>query len=234
MLHISTVRKLDGIPSWSLPAGRTCPGSVLSGGAISPVCLGCYAKGGNYRFNNVRHAREDNMRDWRRPGWVRDMVLRLSGEKFFRWFDSGDCYTVELALKILEVVRRTPGCRHWMSTRMHKIPRVYQVLRVLDTQPNCVIRYSADTLDGTYTLGLHKALVLPPDVSPDPQVFACPAPEHPDGKCHGCRACWCKGVSVVGYTTHGAGIVRVLRSLGREVAAQAAEKHNRQVALNYK
>ena len=124
MVRLSTTSKLDGIRSWSLPAGSTCPGSFHSDGSLVAACNGCYAKKGRYPTPNVRLPREENRRDWRLPDWVDRMVWELDIDRWFRWFDSGDVYHPELARKILQVIQRTPWCTHWIPTRSYKIPRI--------------------------------------------------------------------------------------------------------------
>ena len=36
---------------------------------------------------------------------------------------AGDLYSLALAEKVLEVMRRTPWCNHWLPTRMHKFEK---------------------------------------------------------------------------------------------------------------
>jgi hypothetical protein len=87
--------------SWSLAARETCPGShVLTGpdkGSLVPACVACYAAKGFYRMPDAKRTRAHNREDWERPEWVTDMVSALEREVEFRWFDSGDVYSVELA-----------------------------------------------------------------------------------------------------------------------------------------
>lgn len=100
-IRISVTSKLDGIRSWSLQALDTCPGSVASPGVLVDACKGCYATTGNYRYPNVKAPRIENREDWQRLEWVDDMVKALDSDRYFRWFDSGDMYTLGLAEKIL-------------------------------------------------------------------------------------------------------------------------------------
>ena len=122
-LKLSVTSKLDGIRSWSLQALDTCPGSKTADGTLVPACSGCYATTGNYRFANVKAPREHNRQDWQREDWVRDMVMELVNDEFFRWFDSGDMYSLELAQKIYQVMELTPWVKHWLPTRMEKFPK---------------------------------------------------------------------------------------------------------------
>ena len=112
MPKISVTSKLDGIRSWSLQALDTCPGSIESPGVLVDACKGCYATTGNYVFANVKAPREFNRTDWERFAWVDDMVNELARDTHFRWFDSGDVYSLALAEKILEVMTRTPWVKH--------------------------------------------------------------------------------------------------------------------------
>ena len=99
MLKLSKTSKL-GTKSWSLQALDTCPGSKNPDGSLVPACSGCYATTGMYHFGAVKAVRLDNREDAKRSGWVADMVAALKKEKHFRWFDSGDMYSLELAEKI--------------------------------------------------------------------------------------------------------------------------------------
>jgi len=110
-VKLSTVSKLDGIKSWSLQAGETCPGSFNPDGTVVEVCQGCYALGGHYRFKNVKRIREHNRQDWKRADWVDDIVAALDNERYFRLFDSGDIYHWNLAVKLYEVARRAHWCQ---------------------------------------------------------------------------------------------------------------------------
>jgi hypothetical protein len=95
--------------SWSLEALTTCPASKKSNGELVDACKGCYATTGNYRFPNVKAPRLENQQDWKRSEWVADMVDQLDNDRYFRWFDSGDMYSLRLAFKIYEVMKLHPG-----------------------------------------------------------------------------------------------------------------------------
>ena len=102
MLKMSKTSKL-GTKSWSLQAIETCPGSVGPDGELVAACSGCYATTGMYHFGAVKAVRADNKADWKRDGWVSDMVAALKKDKYFRWFDSGDMYSIELGKKMLDL-----------------------------------------------------------------------------------------------------------------------------------
>jgi len=211
-VKLSVTSKLDGIKSWSLQALDTCPGSVSYKGELVDACKGCYAVDGSYHFPYVKATREHNRQDWKRPGWVRDMTQALDNDRYFRWFDSGDMYSVALARKILAVMRATPGTKHWLPTRMHKFAKFKPVLDAMRALPNVALRLSSDSVLGEFTPGLHGSTIVPTRAHATTSVKVCEAYEH-GGKCSGCRACWDKNVSVIAYVAHGHRMQKVIRMM---------------------
>ena len=210
MVALSNTSKLNA-KSWSLNAGETCPGSIdPETKQVLPVCGGCYAKGGNYRFANVRNPRDHNREDWKRPEWVDDMVERLDSERYFRWFDSGDVYHPALAFKIFLVIQRTPWVKHWLPTKSYNIPKIRAVLDRIATLPNVALRFSSPNIDGTYTAE-HGSVVIPYADSPT-NAKVCDAYER-DGKCGACKACYDPAVPVIAYVAHGRSMMSKVRKL---------------------
>ena len=212
MIKLSVTSKLDGIRSWSLNALDTCPGSLESPGVLVDACKGCYAIGGNYRFSNVKAPRESNKLDWQRLEWVDDMVQALENDRFFRWFDSGDMYSLGLAEKMLEVMIRTPWVSHWLPTRMHKFPKFMLVLNQMKSLKNVSVRFSSDSVQGQYTKGLHGSVIVPTPQDVKKGMKLCEAYLN-EGKCDGCRACYDKKVKVIAYPAHGKTMNKVIRIL---------------------
>lgn len=213
-VRLSQTSKL-GCLSWSLIARDTCPGSLqrdpqTGKQTLVPACSGCYAVGGNYRYPNVKAPREHNKTDWERADWEDDMVQALMGETHFRWFDSGDCYALGLAQKILRVMQRTPWCKHWMPTRMHKFVKFAGVLRAMQALPNVMIRPSSDSVSGEYTPGTHGSTIVPTHETQNKNLFLCGAYSR-EGKCGECRACWDKSVEVIAYPAHGKTMAKVIK-----------------------
>lgn len=207
---LSRVSKLDGIRSWSLQALDTCPGSIANNGELVAACQGCYAVGGNYRFPNVKAPRVFNKEDWKREGWVNDMASALQNDRYFRWFDSGDMYSIELAEKIFAVMAATPWVKHWLPTRMAKFAKFQHVIERMMALPNVMVRFSSDSVTGQFVPDLHGSTILP-DASVIPDgVTRCNAYDH-GGKCNGCRACWDKTVPVIGYVAHGKSMSKVIK-----------------------
>jgi hypothetical protein len=206
---LSKTSKL-GTKSWSLQALETCPGSIGANGALVAACSGCYATTGMYHFGAVKAVRADNKEAWQEDGWVGDMVLQLRKDTHFRWFDSGDMYSLGLAEKILEVMTRTPWVKHWLPTRMHKFPKFRRVLEQMQALPNVSVRFSSDSVTGKYTAGLHGSVIVPTAADTPEGVTLCRAYEHA-GKCNGCRACYDKTVDVIAYPAHGVSMAKVIR-----------------------
>ena len=72
------------------------------------------------------------------------MVALITGEKWFRWHDSGDIQSLKHLENIFTVCKRTSKTRHWMPTREA------QFLKQLDpaTIPsNLIIRMSSHMID---------------------------------------------------------------------------------------
>lgn len=209
-MKLSITSKLDGIRSWSLQALETCPGSIESPGVLVDACKGCYATTGNYNYPNVKAPRAFNKEDWQRLDWVSDMVQALDSDRYFRWFDSGDMYSLGLAEKMLEVMKRTPWAKHWLPTRMHKFPKFALVLAEMQALENVMVRPSSDSIRGEFITGTHGSVIVEnAAVVPDGATL-CRAYENA-GKCSGCRACYNKDVPVIAYPAHGVKMAKVIR-----------------------
>lgn len=216
MLRLSRTSKLDNILSWSLQALETCPGSIGADGALVAACSGCYATTGNYVFDNVKAPRAENKEDWKRDSWVSDMVSALDSQRYFRWFDSGDMYSVALAEKMLEVMTLTPWVKHWLPTRMAKFAKFADVISRMQALPNVVVRFSSDSVDGVFD-ARHGSVIIPDADSAPSGTKVCEAYKN-DGKCNGCRACYDKNIPVIAYPAHGKKMAKVIRILNNRKA----------------
>lgn len=187
--------------SFSLQAGDTCPGQHTEAG-LDPVCADCYAQKGRYEMDNVVKLREHNKLVWKMDSFEADMVKLIGKRKMFRWFDSGDCYDIRLAHKLLNIMKATPGCKHWLPTRMGRFAKFEAVLAEMQALPNVVVRHSAVGYD---TLPTHEIGSMVTRDEPTPEgVHACPAYATDAGTCRkaGCFACWDKAVPVIAYPGH--------------------------------
>ena len=210
MNKLSKTSKLDNIMSWSLQALETCSGSIGADGKLVDACSGCYATQGTYNFPGTKAVRADNKAAWQEAGWVDTMVAALKKQSYFRWFDSGDIYSLSLAVKMYEVMAATPHVKHWLPTRMYKFPKFNAILARMEALPNVMVRRSSDAVDGTYTKGVHGSTIIPAGQPLPAGVVACTAPDN-GGKCSGCRACYSKDVPVVAYIAHGRKMAKVIR-----------------------
>jgi hypothetical protein len=210
MIKLSKTSKLDGIMSWSLQALDTCPGSKGDNGELVPACRGCYATTGNYRFKNVKAPREFNREDWQRAAWVSDMVQALDSSRYFRWYDSGDMYALELAEKMLQVMRATPWVKHWLPTRMHKFAKFAAVIAAMEALPNVVVRRSSDSVSGETVSGAHSSTIISSADQLPAGATLCRAYEN-NGTCSGCRACYDKAAPIIAYMAHGKTMAKVIR-----------------------
>lgn len=199
--------------SWSLEALDTCPASKNKDGSLVDACAGCYATTGNYRFPNVKAPRVHNKEDWKRDGWVDDMVSELDNDRYFRWFDSGDLYHINLALKIYEVMERTPWVKHWIPTRMYKFDKFKTILDKMESLPNVVVRLSSDSILGeVLTKAKNSSTIVPSvDLATD-EMVVCEAYER-DGKCGSCRECWNKDNKVIAYPAHGKKMIKMINTI---------------------
>jgi len=186
-------------------------------GDLVPACQGCYATTGFYLMPGTINAREHNRQDWKRDSWVADMVHHLRNQEFFRWFDSGDVYSVKLARKILQVMLSTPHVKHWLPTRMYKFKKFESVFSAMNALPNAVVRYSSDDIDGTSIEGRYISVIFDPEqldqVPSDASI--CPAYKQ-GGKCIDCRACW--NAEVIAYPQHGRKMDKVNKLLSLKIA----------------
>jgi len=209
-VRISKTSKLDNVKSWSLQALETCPGSLNEDGELVPACSGCYATTGNYAFPNVKEPRAENKEDWRRPEWVSDMTAEMKKAKWFRFFDSGDMYSLKLAKKILSVMKATPNTQYWLPTRMGKFAKFAKIIAEMDALPNVKVRFSSDSITGEFTPGIHGSVIIPDAESAPAGVFVCEAYDR-EGKCSSCRACYSKDIDVIAYPQHGRKMKKVFR-----------------------
>jgi len=215
MAHFSKTSKLDGIPSWSLPALTHCPGAREKGGLIVEVCRGCYAREGCYHFPSTKAVRESNVLDYKQDDWEDRVIAKLEGEEYFRWFDSGDVDTPVLAAKLHRIVKATPDTKHWIPTRSHKFKRIDRHLRLIDEEPNACVRISSDNIGVPiveYVAGARRpSSVVIKNANDVPDgATVCNSYKTKPAKCNGCRACWDKTVETIAYPIHGKRIMRVI------------------------
>ena len=195
---LSSPGKMPG-HAYSLPAESCRLGMVLRHLPRS-VCAHCYALRGRYRFWRVARVLAKRLRAISDPRWVEAvsaLILR-SGEKHFRWHDSGDLQGMWHLRKIIAVCLRCPGVKFWLPTREYQTVEAYR--RYGGQMPqNLCIRYSAHLVDGPPPLryGLPVSTVSSsPDKVPA-GAYRCLASQ--SGNCGRCRAWWDAAVQIVDF-----------------------------------
>lgn len=206
---LSKTSKLGEL-SWSLQALETCPGSIGTDGSLVDACSGCYATTGFYHMDSVKSVRQSNKLDWERDGWIGDMVKALQKRSFFRWFDSGDMYSLQLAEKMYQVMLLTPWVSHWLPTRMAKFAKFADVIRRMKALPNVMVRFSSDSINGEYTEGVHGSVICETADSAPEGAYVCPAYQQ-GGQCKACRACYSKEIPLIAYPAHGDKMAKVIK-----------------------
>jgi len=206
----------EKVGTFDLNAGASCPGSKENGEVVE-VCKSCYAKKNMYNFPVVKNKRIRNQQDYKRDGWVEDMVKAIGTSKRFRWFSSGDIETPELALKIKSVIAKTPNTIHWLPTRSFKLPKIDQILRrtlpstqgtyvdYIDDYNNVSLRLSADNIGFKKERpGVNAFVIKPTDLFEAKKrgVYVCPV-SLPGSTQKSCDTCtYCYGSGDVAYVLH--------------------------------
>jgi len=185
---------------YALPAHRCRLGSLLQ---LIPktVCHHCYAMRGRYLFPVVRAAMERRFASLSDPRWVEAVstLIHRSGDRHFRWHDSGDLRDLEHLRNIVRVALNLPRVRFWLPTREYQTVEAYR--RMGGRIPrNLCIRYSAHLVDGLPpvryglpTSGVHSRRGAIPKAA-----HVCPARTQ-GNKCGPCRACWDPRVRIVSF-----------------------------------
>jgi hypothetical protein len=157
---------------------------------------------GRYVFPNVQAAQYRRLATITEPGWVDAMVASIerTGDRWFRWHDSGDLQSVEHLARIAEVAERTPEVSHWIPTREYRMVREY-----LDANggfpANLTVRLSAHMVDGPAPTGFGLPVSTVHTNGSYPDAHVCPAPKQ-GGTCGDCRACWDPQTEHVSYAKH--------------------------------
>jgi len=209
--------------SWSIPAGKSCPGSKLSVQQYgeNAVCGSCYALKGFYRMPNVQGVQGA------RFAWVQESLIADGGTEFvsvlvslilqdvaqrgepiFRVHDSGDLFSPVYIKAWQTICESLPEVQFWFPTRSHILPNLLPHIQALAALPNVVVRPSALELDALppAVSGLSAGTTVVrslPVLDTMPDVALCPKTDPNDGRtnCDDCRNCW-EGSQQVAYLVH--------------------------------
>lgn len=137
--------------------------------------------------------------------WAKFMAFQIvkaadkTGERYHRWFDSGDLQSVAMLAAIVRVCELTPDVQHWLPTREAKVVRDY-----LKSHPafpsNLVVRVSSTMIDDAPIAG-HANTSTVHRKGSVPTGHVCPASQQGNA-CGSCRACWSFDVANVSYPLH--------------------------------
>ena len=137
--------------------------------------------------------------------WADAMAFQINreanktGEKYHRWFDSGDLQSVEMLRAIVLTCERTPEIAHWLPTREAGMVKRY--LKEFGPFPsNLVVRMSS-TMIGDKPRAGHSNTSTVHAKGDTPVGHVCPARDQGNA-CGDCRACWDLGVKNVSYPLH--------------------------------
>jgi hypothetical protein len=202
----------EGIHTFSLPAGTTCPGK-------SPECFrACYARSNRYRYPAVQQRLRWNLSQSRRGDFVKRVCREVvrKGVIVLRLHPSGDLYDKAYAEKWLAIIRACPRVTVYLYTRSWRTPEVLSVLERIAAEPNARVWFSLDAGTGLperVPLGVRLCYLQTADDQRAenvdlyfrvrslrrkrvglPVLPLCPS-ETPEGRskevtCGSCRKCW--------------------------------------------
>ena len=189
--------------SWGIPASTCQVGGMLKD-QPGTQCAICYADRGRYRFENVQNrlwtslelfniSKEANRLD----RWAEAMAFLINGtgDRWFRWFHSGDLQSARMVDAIYHVCQLTKKVRHWLPTR----ERRHVADASGETPRNLTIRWSGSLVDGKPPTWARHCSV----VSSGPHRYGRRCPAHMQGNaCGDCRSCWDQRVTVIEYETN--------------------------------
>lgn len=193
-----TNSKLGGaIPSINLPPLQTCRENA-------PCAKLCYARKGNWTYNNVKKSHLDNLEHFNtNPANFFDEIIKTlnNGDiiyRFFRWHSSGDIPNLTYLMGMVRVARECPQTKFLAFTKKFELVNMY--LSIYDELPsNLKIVYSAwdknFEVPNPYNLPVTYVMFKNEEDNPQIPEFAIPC----IGKCYECKSCWSlqKGQSVV-------------------------------------
>jgi len=187
--------------SISISAFRCKTGSKLAK-KKGTVCFKCYARRGYYHMPSVKKAMADRLTFMQSPNFIPEMVKLLQDELRFRWFDSGDIQSIKMGEDILEVIRLTPWCSHWLPSKEYTMWRT--ITETKDIPPNVALRisnpYDDKTPDKRWS---NTSTTFTYEDSPSNVGFQCIAHKNKEKygeyNCGDCRACWDTSISNIAY-----------------------------------
>lgn len=192
-LFISEGNKKMTLPTFSIPAGKTCPGCTVQ------CASHCYAKKAERIYPSVAVSRKRNIKATREGGFVNGVIemIKKQGNDWFRIHESGDFYSQSYLEKWFEIVRACPEVRFLAFTKSFTGfgPNRDQGLDFSKAPKNLEIIWSVweDTEMDKIPPGPRSYAGDVPFRKGE-KVIECP------GQCDGCMVCW--GISKAGLSVH--------------------------------
>src|SRR5713226_7855305 len=175
---LSNPSKMPG-HGYALPARRCRIGSLLQ---LIPkaICHSCYALRGRYLFPRFKAAMEKRFSSLSDPRWAAAIstLIYRSGDRYFRWHDSGDLQDLEHLRQIVRVCLNLPRVKFWLPTREYQTIEAYR--RMGEEIPsNLCIRSPGRLVDGPPPrhYGLPTSAVFSAKARPFSEARVCPAPQ---------------------------------------------------------
>lgn len=219
-IGLLTVTSKMPCDSFSIPAGRACPGAFYGEAGRANVdkgtiCGSCYASKGMYAWPAVAAAQEARFQ-WllglQRDGeaglttFVETMVPAIrksvsrqkTDQKYFRVHDSGDLFSVWYVRAWHAVASAMPDVSFWIPTRSWRMksPAMQEALRSLAALPNVALRPSALF----FSAPAPRIEGFSAGTTAAEAGFTCPASSQ-GNQCGDCRACWDPTVEI-SYRKH--------------------------------
>ena len=155
----------------------------------APCKDGCYAKRGNWLFQNVKNSLQSNLDAYKNdPQRFFNSVLDQTAlVKYCRWFSSGDIPDADFFVGMCKVARKNKDTKYLCFTKKYEIVnnfldaghRIPKNLSVVFSAWSNWIPKNPYNLPMTYVYGNGFANELIPD-----NAIPC------IGKCYQCQACW--------------------------------------------
>ena len=119
--YVSRGNTMMKIPTFSLPAVVTCPGSTQH-------CIKyCYAKKAEKQYPSVIKSRTRNLKETQKDSFVKhiDDIIKRRKLKYFRIHESGDFYNQGYLDKWILIALRNPNVKFLAYTQMYNLDYSY-------------------------------------------------------------------------------------------------------------
>jgi hypothetical protein len=163
----------------------TCPTGAKLMRLPNSVCASCYGVRGHYAMYRARMqtAWARRLDATRYPSFPYIMAQAIGKDRYFRWHDTGDVYSIEYMKKIIAVAKLLPDTRFWLPTKEYRLASMFAG----SIPDNLAVRVSLPTIDPSekmvreYVERFGKVAITfrnrhYPNVCP--------------GQCGPCRLCW--------------------------------------------